>query len=144
MKNITTIPGIKAVYCIPAGLLPPQISYKTSVGIQSYVADTITQFTLAGNAEAEIVDEYKNNGRTVKTTLTFRSCCDMELQTPLAFIYTDVLDRHFLVGTKEKPFPVVSKKKTTGVPGSSSAVIEYTVTWLSQHMPPQCSIVSVL
>ena len=143
MKSITTIPGIRSVFWLNTYMLPPQISSKCSVGISIYVPETLSEIHIGPDANVEIVDDYKNNGRTVKTTLTFKSDCELESLSQLAFIYTDAIGRHFLIGTREKPFPIINIKKTTGVPGSSSSVIEYTITWLSQCRPPECHIIEV-
>ena len=135
MRTITTIPGLKAVHIIKANLLPPQIVFKTLCAISIYVPDSLRKICIEGVAQVEIVNEYANNGRKVTTTLKFASADVIDVSVPYAFIYTDMLGKHYLIGAKEKPYPVITTKQNSGVPGSSSAVIEYEVTWTSNANP---------
>ena len=108
--------------------------------ISIYVPDSLRKICIEGVAQVEIVNEYANNGRKVTTTLKFVSADEIDVSVPYAIIYTDMLGKHYLVGAKEKPYPIVSTKQNSGVPGSSSAVIEYEVTWVSNSNPASCYV----
>ena len=138
MKTITTIPGIKAVHIIRTSLLPPHINLKTLCAISIYVPDNIRKICVEGVPQVEIVSEYINNGRQVTVTLKFSSADMIDTSVPYSFVYTDLLGDSYLIGCKEKPHPVLTSKQGTGVPGSSSAVIEYEVRWLSDVTPARC------
>lgn len=135
MRTVTTLPGLKEIYRVRASMVPPLAAMKSAVGISVYMTSNVVKICTEGNPSVEIVDEQENNGRQVQTTLRFESAEKIETRTKYAFIYVDQAEEAWLVGSKEKPYPTISKTQHTGIPGQTSAVISYEVKWLSNAEP---------
>ena len=123
-------------------MIPPHVNLKTMASISVALPNNLEKICIEGVAEVEIVDVYKDNGREVTTTLRFSSAEKINVNKSYGFIYEDLAEKLNLIGAKERPFPTISKKQNTGVPGSSSAVISYEVKWLSAVTPPRCHVVT--
>lgn len=122
-------------------MLPPLAAMKSAVGISVYLTSNVIRICTEGNPSAEIIDEYVNNGRQVETTLHFDTILEIDTRTKYAFIFVTVGGEARLMGAKEKPYPVITKKRNTGTPGSVSAVNQYEVKWISNAEPARVHIV---
>lgn len=138
MQKINNIPGITALTFFPASLCEPQIIEKAATGIEIYITAQQTPICLADTPSCEIVADYYTGIVSYKSTLKFKSSAILPTHIPLCFVYTDTDKDTFLLGTGTKPFPTLAFTRTSGVPGTASAIIEYTITWLSTVQPPKC------
>ena len=67
-----------------------------------------------GQPSYQAVEEYDNNGRKVLCTLKFVSNDNIPLHKHLAFVITDASGTSFIIGSRERPYPVVKSSATSG------------------------------
>ena len=93
-----------------------------------------------GQPSYEAVEEYDNNGRKVLCTLKFVSNDNIPVHKHLAFVITDASGTSFIIGSRERPYPVVKSSATSGNPSGESNATTYEIKWSSVGMPIRCAI----
>lgn len=140
MERINNIPGITAISFFPASLCEQHIIEKATAGIAIYITAQKTHICLANTPSCEIAADYDTGLVSYKSTLKFKTREILPTHLPLCFVYTDIEKNTFLIGADTKPFPTIAFTRSSGIPGTSSAIIEYTITWHSTVQPPRCAI----
>lgn len=128
MATHSNIPGITKISFLKCSSLQSNIEWKSMAGIPVGIAAEQKEVPFSGIPTCEAVTDYNKNDETQKTTLKFKSVCDIPTDTPLAFIVTDAHRKSYLIGVKEKPYPIIKKEETTGTPDGDSSVISYEIT----------------
>ena len=141
MSNLcTNLPGIVAIsYCLCENI-QPNIVLKHSSGIPVGVFTEITPVRFFGQSSYDAVEEYDNNGRKVLCTLKFVSNDNIPLHKHLAFVITDASGTSFIIGSRERPYPIVKSSATSGNPSGESNATTYEFKWSSVGMPIRCAI----
>ena len=141
MSNLcTNLPGIVAIsYCLCENI-QPNIVLKHSSGIPVGVFTEITPVRFFGQSSYDAVEEYDNNGRKVLCTLKFVSNDNIPLHKHLAFVITDASGTSFIIGSRERPYPIVKSSATSGNPSGESNATTYEIKWSSIGMPIRCAI----
>ena len=141
MSNLcTNLPGIVAIsYCLCENI-QPNIVLKHSSGIPVGVFTEITPVRFFGQSPNDAVEEYDNNGRKVLCTLKFVSNDNIPLHKHLAFVITDASGTSFIIGSRERPYPIVKSSATSGNPSGESNATTYEIKWSSIGMPIRCAI----
>lgn len=141
MENFNhSLPGIAQIgYCLCENI-QPNIVLKHSSGIHVGVFTEITPVRFFGQPSYEAVEEYDNNGRKVLCTLKFVSNDNIPLHNHLAFVITDASGTSFIIGSRERPYPVVKSSATSGNPSGESNATTYEIKWSSVGMPIRCAI----
>lgn len=117
MENFNhSLPGIAQIgYCLCENI-QPNIVLKHSSGIPVGIFTEITPVRFFGQPSYEAVEEYDNNGRKVLCTLKFVSNDNIPLHKHLAFVITDASGTSFIIGSRERPYPVVKSSATSATP----------------------------
>ena len=134
------LPSITKIAYLPCSELSPdiQLRYKVKMPVAVYAGTSPVKFFDAPTCEA--VMEYENKGRVEHTTLKFSTLDELPTAYPVAFVVTTANGRSYLIGTMERPFPVVKIESTTGTPAGESAVNKVTVTFSSAKSLIPCIV----
>lgn len=79
-----------------------------------------------------------NGTRREKSTLEFSTVHPLPEGENLAFVVTGAGDRQYLIGTRERNYPVINYSDSTGEPGGSAAVRTYKITHVAQKSVLPC------
>ena len=141
MENFNhSLPGIAQIgYCLCENI-QPNIVLKHSSGIPVGVFTEIIPIRFHGSPSCETTEEYDNNGRKVVTSLTFVTNDNIPIYKHLAFVITDASGTSFIIGSRERPYPVVKSSATSGNPSGESNATTYEIKWSSVGMPIRCVI----
>ena len=125
MENFNhSLPGIAQIgYCLCENI-QPNIVLKHSSGIPVGIFTEITPVRFFGQPSYEAVEEYDN----------------IPLHKHLAFVITDASGTSFIIGSRERPYPVVKSSATSGNPSGESNATTYEIKWSSVGMPIRCAI----
>ena len=135
-----SLPGIAQIgYCL-CDNLQPNIVLKHSSGLPVGVFTDIVPIRFFGSPSCETTEEYDNNGRKVVTSLTFVTNDNIPTYKHLAFVITDASGTSFIIGSRERPYPVVKSSATSGNPSGESNATTYEIKWSSVGMPIRCAI----
>lgn len=110
-----SLPGIASISYLPCHNLAPNIMEKHLAGIPIGVYALSTPVEFFGDASCDAESEYTNGAYAQKTSLQFSTCDNIDNSLPLAFVITDVQGNSFLVGCRERPFPIVEIRKVLDV-----------------------------
>ena len=136
----TSLPSIVKIAYLPCSELSPDIQLRYKVGLPVAVYAVTTPVTFCGTPLCDTVSEQENKGRIEHTTLTFSTIEELPTAYPIAFVVTTANGRSYLIGTMERPFPVVKIESTTGTPAGESAVNKVTVTFSSAKSLIPCIV----
>lgn len=89
-------------------------------------------------AKLEITDKLEDGVRFYSHKLTFRMADDdLDMQGIYAYLVTDIDGRRYLLGTGERPYPIINMSDVHPDSLSSSTMVEYTVQWGSGRKAPR-------
>lgn len=136
----TSLPSIVKIAYLPCSELSPDITfrYKVKMPVAVYAGTIPVKFYDTPTCEA--VSEYENKGRVEQATLTFSTIDELPTSYPIAFVVTTANSRSYLIGTFERPFPVVKIESTTGAPAGDAAVSKVTVTFTAPKALVPCIV----
>ena len=106
-----SLPGIVSVSRVLCSSLAPNITEQFLSHIPVSLPAQTVRLELCGNASCEAEQEYVNGGYTEKTVLQFHTTEDIDGFPPLAFVVTDAQGQSYVIGTREKPYPMVEVTK---------------------------------
>ena len=94
--------------------------YVASQGVFLNVLQLFKEIPIIGLASATVKDKIENNQRIFTTELSFRTCTPL-LPEPqkLCFLLTTVSGDRYLLGSHQRPYPLVTNSQN--FPGSASA-----------------------
>ena len=135
-----SLPGITQIgYCFCSNL-QPNIVLKHSSGTPIGVFTDIVPIRFFGSPSCETTEEYDNNGRKVVTSLTFVTNDNIPTYKHLAFVITDVSGTSYIIGSRERPYPVIKSSANSGTPSGESKATSYEVRWTAIASPIPCAI----
>lgn len=139
-NNSTSLPGITHIGYIECDKLQRNIVFKHYSGIPVGIFTDITPISFFAIPICEAVDEFDNNGRRVTTSLKFVSNDNIPTYKHLAFVITDVSGTSYIIGSRERPYPVIKSSANSGTPSGESKAISYEVRWTAIASPIPCAI----
>ena len=81
-----------------------------------------------------IEDSYENNQKIYTTTAVFSTRCKEPLtDNRLAFRVTSVSGMQYLIGTNERPYPVIKEKNPYPEKPADSTLKSVTITWKAKY-----------
>ena len=92
-----------------------------------------------GDAICELETEFDNNDTLEKVKLTFSTTTQLPVRRHLAFIINTVDGKQYIIGTAEKPYPVIKADDSTGKVDGDSAVTKYTVSYSNKVALVPCT-----
>lgn len=138
-----SLPGLVRVAYLECDSLPDFVSYKGLCGCPVTIkAEQLTDICLDGEAVCEAVTEYDNNSKVEKTRLTIITSDDIPVHRHLAFFAVTASGRCYLIGSKERPYPVVSTTTKTGTPADERAGYVYDVSLTAKKSLVPCTLES--
>jgi len=133
-----SLPGIRSLGYVERERLQRQIMHKSLSGIPVGVFTDITPINFVGVPTCETASDYDNNGRIEKATLRFATNDSIPLYKGLAFVMTDCDGRSWILGTREKPRPIVKVNGSTGVPDGDASTWNFEVTLYAHRALIEC------
>lgn len=121
------LPGIKTIYWVACENLPARIDLSALSGINVALLTELHEITFFGEPECKCVTEKSKNGWSQKATLKFFSCDTLPFYYNIAFVVVDIQGEAYIIGAKERPYPVLTMGKTAGR-RSERAGTEYEIT----------------
>ena len=135
-----SLPGITQIgYCLCSNL-QPNIVLKHSSGLPIGVFTDIVPISFFGSPSCETTEEYDNNGRKAITALSFVTNDNIPTYKHLAFVITDVSGTSYIIGSRERPYPVIKSSANSGTPSGESKATSYKVRWTAIASPIPCAI----
>lgn len=123
-----SLPGIFKIGFLECSNLSPQLELKAIAGVPIAILTDITDVIFSGEPTCEAVSENDNNGRIEKTSLKFFTTQKIPDDRPLAFTVQCVNGKKFLVGAKERPFPILKITTDTGTTSGNVAAYSVEIT----------------
>ena len=123
-----SLPGIIKIGFLECSKLSPQLALKSIAGVPIAVLTDVTDVIFIGEATCEAVSDNDNNGRSEKTTLKFSTTQKIPEDRPLAFVVQCVNCQNFLVGAKERPYPIVKITNNTGSASGNASAFRVEIT----------------
>lgn len=141
MENFNhSLPGIAQIGYVECEKLQPNIVLKHSSGTPVGIFAEITDICFFGQPTCEAVEEYDSNGRKVVTSLKFVTNDNIPTYKHLAFVITDASGTSFIIGSRERQYPVIKSSATNGTPQGESNATTYEIKWTSICKPIRCAI----
>lgn len=123
-----SLPGIFKIGFLECSKLAPQLALKSIAGVPIAILTEITDVIFWGEATCEAVSDNDNNGKSEKTTLKFTTTQKIPDNCPLAFVIQCVNGQKFLVGAKERPYPIVKITNNTGTASGNASAYSVEIT----------------
>lgn len=127
-SNSNKMPGIIAVMWLKAESLAPHLKEKYIAGVPVGLGVTGHHIELVDVAAASDLQTVENNGLTAKATLEFKTTSPIPKDENVVWVVQDADEKWWLIGAKERPFPVVEVSQSAGTPGGDPAVATVKVT----------------
>ena len=127
-----SLPGITAIDYIECSSLPDNLEMKAMVGIPIGIFVSMTEVPFSGMPTCVTDSDYDSHAQVERSVLTFQSTEDLPIRGCLAFIIRDANGKHWLMGHKEAPYPVIKRTQHLGVPESEKAGYIYEVTLIGR------------
>ena len=81
-------------------------------------------------AKLEITDKIEDGERFYTHKLTFRTCReDLDMKDNYAYLVTTIEGKRYLIGNRERPYPIINMSDIHPDSLGTSAMLEYTVQW---------------
>lgn len=139
-SHTTRLPGIKRIGILPCAMMPANIADQYFARLTIALPSRGLEIPFCGIPICESTSEYNNNGSQEKATLTFASSQFIAEKAQLAFVVTDVNGYNYVIGAREKPYPIVSRTQNTGSPDAEGAVFSYEITHVALKSMIECAI----
>lgn len=114
-------PGIRKIGYIPCSQLPLNMTLKSIAQMSVTLASIpITWFTTHGEPTCVATNSYKNGAREEKVTLGFKTLDDVPINLPIAIVCESVSGEKYIIGTYERPYPVITVSNNKGTTSESA------------------------
>lgn len=107
-----SLPQIIDIYKVPCSQLSPNIPEQYCAKMPIRISGQISRIEHFGNASCEAEQQYEGGGYSEKTILQFNTTEDVAQYPPFAFVLTDAQGQSYVIGAKEKPYPMIEINKT--------------------------------
>ena len=127
-SDCNRMPGIIAVKYIKAPQLARHILEKYVAGVPVAIGALGTPLQLVDDGNADCIRAYEHNGLASRATLEFKTLDDVPTDEDIVWAAQDATKQWWLIGTRERNFPVVETSRSAGTPGGDPAVTTVKVT----------------
>ena len=132
-----SLPGIKNISILPCAGLPQYAMAKSLSDIPVGINCATSNLDIYPEYSLEVESKYTNGNYFENLSLEFTSTTRIPKNPKMAVVITDVEGNNFLIGTKERPYPVI--EYTKGVSGTSN-IYEIKVTFSGKRALIPCAI----
>lgn len=129
--STVSLPGIYKIGFLECSKLSPRMMMKSMAGVPIAVFTDIVNVVFSGEPTCEAADDNDNNGRSEKTTLKFTTTQVITTDTPIAFVIRCVNGKSYLIGTKERPFPMIKITNNTGTASGDVSSFSVEITHIA-------------
>lgn len=127
-SNCNKLPGIIALMWLKAENLPPHVREKYIAGLAVALGASGNMITIVDTAEAKATLTYDDNGLIDNATLEFMTSSPLPTDEDIVWVAQDADGQWWLMGARERNFPVVEVTRATGTPGGDPAVSKVKIT----------------
>lgn len=127
-SDCNKMPGIIAVKWMHAEELSPCILEKFVAGLPVALSAIGNPLTLVDVGSAEGLQSVEHNGLVGKATLEFKTLDEVPRDEDIVWAAQDADENWWLIGARERPYPIVEVSQSTGTPGGDPAVATVKVT----------------
>ena len=135
-----SLPGITSLGYVPSERLQRQIMQKALAGLPVGVFTDIAPINFVGVPTCVTQSDYDNNGRLEKASLKFVTNDNIPIYTDIAFVMTDSNGKSWLLGTKERPRPIIRIERSTGTPEGDGNAFSFEVSLYAHKALIECQI----
>lgn len=136
--NVTqSLPSIRKVYMVEAAQLAPNILEKYLAGLSVGVYPLPTEIEQYGTGSCSAEQELDEGSIVESTTLSFNTAEEVTDTIGKAFVVGDNNGKYWLIGQREKPYPVVTVSKSIE---DNSTINTVKVTYRRQKSLIPCNI----
>lgn len=139
MSECVSMPGIRKVWYLDADNLPEDVVYRAVAGIPVDIPAQATEVSLKGDAVCETEEQPDNNSHTERARLTFHTLTELPTDRNLAFAFQTAGGDCFLIGSRERPHPVVKVSRSSGLPEGDASVRRYEVSLTARKALASCT-----
>lgn len=136
--SIRSLPGISKIQIVRCDILPAGLMLQSICGCIVAIAATSAAVEFVGRPLLKWEGTKVNGSRQEKSTLEFTTTRPLPEGENLAFVVTGAGGKQYLIGTREKRYPVINYSESTGEPGGSPAVRTYKITHIAQKSVLPC------
>lgn len=131
MSNTSSLPGIRAIFTLPASKISPLVAKMKIATLPTSIAGPLQRIPFTGTPLLTVERKPSNNGtlETAELTFTVRRGDFSVPEVPTAFIVVDIMGYPWLIGTHEEPYPAVTVQDSFGSPSGDSNVMQVKVTY---------------
>ena len=132
-----SLPALKSIAYLPCSLVSPDTLEKYLASIPVGIFAAVTRVVHFESSTCEAEAEYNNGVSYEKTTLQFRTTDDIPPSQDIAFVVTDVQGKSFLIGHRERPYPMVA---VTSIIDKDTNIFEVKVQFSARKSLILCAI----
>jgi hypothetical protein len=123
------LPGIKKIVFFNGDLLPARVDLRAICNEKIIINhDSYHDVDICGDAQCQRESSVEKHSRYDDVSLSFDSTTYIPLGKNIAFVVVDVNDNAWLIGSKEKPQPIIKLSIDMGTPDGETAAYKYKVT----------------
>lgn len=132
-----SLPGIKNISILPCAELPLHAMAKCMSNIPVGINCDASNLDIYPECSLEVESKYTNGDYFENLSLEFTSTTRIPKNPKMAFVITDIEGHNYLIGTKERPFPVI--EYTREISGSRN-IYDTKVTFSGKRALIPCAI----
>ena len=106
-----SLPSIIRIFTVPCAQLAPNIMEKHLAGVPVGIYPLPTEIEQYGTGSCVAESAIEEGSIIEKTTLQFNTTQNIDNTGQVAFIILDANLQYYIIGTKEKPYPLVEVTK---------------------------------
>lgn len=122
------MPGIVRVMWLRAEQITPHVAEKYVAGVPVAIGAQGNELRLVTNATAKGITTYENNGLVGECTLEFKTMDSVPMDEDVVWVVQDAEGHWWLIGARERNYPVTEVSSSAGSPGGDPAVSTVKVT----------------
>lgn len=138
--SIQILPGVKAIGWLDCSKLTPHVDLAGICGMSVAILTDVHPIHCFVEPQCECKSKKENGGYEDSASLKFITDKHLPEGVILGFVVTDANDCTYLIGSKERPVPVVTTERRIGKPDGEAAGWLYEVTHVAIKSLIPCKI----
>lgn len=127
-NNYIQFPGIVELRVAACSTLPANVVRRHATGMPVAMLEPTEKLRFVGEPTCKKSLNATNNGQTYTVELQFKMAGRWTAPAqPTAFIVRTAMGETLLIGSRERPYPVVTTEETTGTPSGDGRLTTVTV-----------------
>ena len=134
------LPGIKRIGYVNSKHLPRRVDLTAISGLEVPLLTAMVDVNFFDEPTCECKYEQSSGGGMETVSLKFTTGRRLPRSPYIALVVTDVMDRSFLIGSKENPLPVLNATHRIGTPSGDAGGWYYEITHMAIRGLVRCRI----